>query len=209
VVLALDMSESVAGARLAQLQSASGALLSALKPGDQSALVTFSQQVRLAAPLSTNLSFVRLALDTASSAGGTALADAVYAAMVVGESEAGRALLIVFSDGVDTASWLTDERITEMAKRSNAVIYAVCVPSITRPELLGELTSLTGGRLREIEKTQNLPQVFLSILEEFRQRYLLSYTPRGVSKNGWHRLDVRVKGRRVAVKARPGYLGGS
>jgi VWFA-related protein len=179
-----------------------------LKPGDQSALVTFTQQVRLAAPLSTNVSFVKLAVDTAAGAGGTALADAMYAAMVVGESEAGRALLIVFSDGVDTASWLTDERVTDVAKRSNAVIYAVCVPSTTKPALLAELTSLTGGRLRDIEKTQNLPQVFLSILEEFRERYLLSYTPRGVSKDGWHRLDVRVKGRRATVKARPGYLGG-
>ena len=37
-------------------------------------------------------------------------------------------------------------------------------------------------------------------------RYLVSDTPRGVEKNGWHRLEVRVKGRRTHVKARPGYL---
>jgi hypothetical protein len=42
-----------------------------------------------------------------------------------------------------------------------------------------------------------------------RQRYLVSYTPRGVSKDGWYRLDVRVKGRKAIVKARPGYLAGS
>jgi hypothetical protein len=45
------------------------------------------------------------------------------------------------------------------------------------------------------------------VLEEFRQRYLVSYTPRGVAKDGWHRLTVRVK-RGGTVKARPGYLAG-
>ena len=55
-----------------------------------------------------------------------------------------------------------------------------------------------------MEKTEKLDTIFLSILQEFRQRYLVSYTPRGVTKEGWHRLDVRVK-RGGTVKARPGY----
>ena len=37
-------------------------------------------------------------------------------------------------------------------------------------------------------------------------RYLISYSPQGVSGAGWHRLDVRVKGRSATVKARPGYF---
>ena len=54
---------------------------------------------------------------------------------------------------------------------------------------------MTGGRLFEVERTQNLESVFLGVLEEFRHRYLVSYTPRGVTRTGWHQLDVRVKGR--------------
>jgi len=78
----------------------------------------------------------------------------------------------------------------------------------TPTELRRDLTSFTGGRLFEIEKTANLSAIFLSVLEEFRQRYLVSYTPRGVAKDGWHRLTVTVK-RGATVKARPGYLAGS
>jgi hypothetical protein len=37
---------------------------------------------------------------------------------------------------------------------------------------------------------------------------LISYSPRGVSSGGWHRVEVRVKGRNANVKARPGYLAG-
>jgi len=110
----------------------------------------------------------------------------------------------VFSDGLDTASWLPAERVLDTARRSDVVAYAVAVRSPARPEFLRELTSLTGGRLFEVEKTQRLDSSFLDILKEFRQRYLVSYTPRGVAKEGWHKLDVRVK-RGGTVKARPGY----
>jgi hypothetical protein len=51
--------------------------------------------------------------------------------------------------------------------------------------------------------------VFLKILDEFRQRYLISYSPTGVAPDGWHRLDVRVKGRRLTVKSRTGYQAGT
>ena len=76
--------------------------------------------------------------------------------------------------------------------------------SRARPDFLRDLTSFTGGRLFEVEKTDKLDAIFLGILQEFRQRYLVSYTPRGVTKEGWHKLDVAVKHKGV-VKARPGY----
>ena len=64
------------------------------------------------------------------------------------------------------------------------------------PTFLKDIGEVTGGAVLEIVSTQDLSQTFLRILEEFRQRYLLSFSPRGVSATGWHQLDVRVKGRR-------------
>ena len=40
----------------------------------------------------------------------------------------------------------------------------------------------------------------------FRQRYVVSFSPEGVPAAGWHPLQVRVKNRRVSVKARVGYF---
>jgi len=207
VVLALDMSESVAGERLDNLRSAGDALLAALKSNDQAALITFSHVVALGSSLTTDMTAVREALGRAEGQGGTAVADGAYAAIALGESDVGRSLLIVFSDGLDTASWLTPEAVLDNAKRSDVVVYAVSVGR-GKAEFLHDLTSLTGGRLYEVEKTSNLSAIFLEVLQEFRQRYLISYTPRGVARDGWHRLEVRVK-RKGSVKARPGYLAGS
>ena len=204
VILALDMSDSVAGDRLERLRSAGGAILGGLQKDDQSALVTFSNEVQLGAKLSSDVTPVRTALARAKGSGSTSLIDGVYAGIEIGESDVGRALLVVFSDGLDTASWLTSEKVVDAAKRSDVVAYAVAVKSRARPDFLRDLTSFTGGRLFEVEKTDKLDTIFLGILQEFRQRYLVSYTPRGVAKEGWHTLDVVVKHKGV-VKARPGY----
>jgi VWFA-related protein len=209
VILALDMSDSVAGERLDQLRRAGSGLLAALKTGDQAGLVTFSHSVQLGARLTPNVAAVRAALGEARGTGMTALIDGTYAGIMVGESDAGRALLIVFSDGVDTSSWLHADAVIDTAKRADVVVYGVAVVSRLKPDFLREVASFTGGRLFEVEKTANLAATFLGILDEFRHRYLVSYTPRGVAREGWHRLEVRVKNRRATIKARPGYLGGS
>jgi Ca-activated chloride channel homolog len=209
VILALDTSESVAGDRLEQLQAASGGLLAALTKDDQSGLVRFSERVVLGSGLTNKVDAIRRAMLPVAKPGETSIVDAIYAGIMLGESDVGRGLLIVFSDGVDTSSWLTPDMVLDTARRSDIVVYAVSAQSRVKPEFLRDLTAATGGRLYEVEKTANLEAVFLSVLEEFRHRYLVSYTPRGVERGGWHRLDVSVKGRKVAVKARPGYLGGS
>ena len=208
VVLAFDMSNSVEGDRRDRLLTGAGALLGGLKADDQAALVTFSHVVNRGAKLTRDVASVRAALADAEGVGDTALIDGTFAGMMVGESDVGRGLLIIFSDGVDTSSWLPPSSVLDTARRSGIVAYAVSVRSRIRPVFLEELTSLTGGRLFEVERTQNLDAIFLGVLEEFRHRYLVSYTPRGVSRTGWHQLEVRVKGRRAAVKARPGYLAG-
>jgi VWFA-related protein len=208
VVLAFDMSNSVDGDRRDQLLDGVDNLLASLQRDDQAGLVTFSHVVNRGAKLTGDLAAVREALARAQGIGDTALVDGVFAAMMVGESDVGRGLLIIFSDGVDTSSWLPSAVVLDTARRSGVVAYAVSVKSRVRPEFLEQLTALTGGRLFEVERTQNLDTIFLGVLDEFRHRYLVSYTPRNVPRTGWHQLEVRVKGRRATVKARPGYLAG-
>jgi VWFA-related protein len=186
VILALDMSDSVAGERFEQLRTAGSGLLAALKKEDQAALVRFSHMVELGSKLTSDVSTVRDALSVGLGKGMTALIDGTYAGIMIGESDAGRGLLIVFTDGVDTSSWLRADAVLDAAKRADVVIYGVSVVSRLKPEFLRDAASLTGGRLFEIEKTANLASTFLGILDEFRHRYLVSYTPKGVPKDGWH-----------------------
>jgi VWFA-related protein len=206
VILAFDQSNSVTGERLAQLRDAARAVLGALAPRDQAALVTFSHRVELRQALTHESRLVVDAVSAAKPSGETSLFDGVYAGLLVGVNDTARNLVLVFSDGVDTSSWLGAEQIIETAKRSDAVVYALSPKGAGSVPFLRELTDQTGGSTIEVESLRELSARFVAILEEFRHRYLLSYSPKGVAGPGWHRLEVRLKNRRATVKARPGYV---
>jgi len=206
VLLALDLSGSVEGARLDSLRAAGHALVAGLRPDDTASFIAFNHVVsRLRAPTSA-FDDVSAALDRVEPSGGTALIDATYASLVATESNERRGLVVLFSDGLDTTSWLTEDQVVDSARRSQAIVYAVAVAQQRGgPKFLDDVTKVTGGRLLEVERVEDLSAVFVSVLREFRQRYLLSYVPRGVDTPGWHALAVRVQRRGVEVRARSGY----
>ena len=110
VFLAFDTSASVSGERLMHLQNAGHALLDRLAKDDRSALLTFSHTVRPprgvdrrhgSCTSGARLMCSRLEIRRWSMA--------TYAAIMLDPSDGGRNLLLVFSDGLDTASWLTPD----------------------------------------------------------------------------------------------------
>ena len=209
IFLALDASDSVSGERLTHLQSAGHALLERLSKDDRASLLTFSQAVSVRQKLTGDTALIRRALDDVRPAGDTALIDATYTAAMLDPSDGGRSLLLVFSDGLDTASWLTPEGALDSVKRSDMVVYGVTARGPEESQFLQDLSEVTGGSTLRVESTKDLSGAFVKILDEFRQRYLLSYSPAGVARDGWHKLEVRVKNRRVTVKARGGYQAGT
>jgi Ca-activated chloride channel family protein len=207
VMLALDTSASLSMARLDRLRDACRALIGKLQPGEAAGLITFSHVVTQLQPLTGELDRITGALATVVPSGDTALVDATSLGLTLTDHSAGRGLLVVFSDGVDTASWQAEDAVLRSARGFEAVAYAVSVTSPgASPKFLRNITSATGGKVLEVQSNERLESAFVQILEEFRQRYLLSYSPAGVSKPGWHKIDVRVKRRGVSVRARPGYF---
>jgi VWFA-related protein len=205
VILALDASASLSGEPLQHLQAAGRTLLDRLQPEDRAALVTFSHEVTLRQALTHEADLVGRELARIEPGGETAVIDGSYAAVMLADTDVGRDLVIVFSDGVDTASWLPGDRVLDAARRSDVVVYGVSVRSTQRPDFLRELSRLTGGSLLEVDSTRDLGPAFVRLLEEFRQRYLLNYVPQRVSSEGWHELKVTVRRRRAVVNARAGY----
>lgn len=214
VAMALDVSGSVEGTPLANLKDAATGLVDSLREGDRVALVSFNDLLLIHSPLTKDFARIRQLITQMSATGRTSLRDAAYAALLQADPDAGRVLVVLFTDGQDVSSWLNDAALTDAAKRVNAVVYSVALtpPSTSiwaapQDRLLDELPNLTGGRRFAAEHPQRLREVFASIVREFRQRYVLSYTPRGVDRAGYHALDVRLtKGRKGDVRARPGYF---
>jgi Ca-activated chloride channel family protein len=232
LMLALDASGSVRGAPLEHLKQAAAAVTDLLKPGDRAALLTFAEEVDLSCDWTSDREQLKRAIASTAASGSTALHDASFAALTFKDAMAGRALVLVFSDGDDTSSWLSGQTVMEIARRSDAVIYgvglrtasatrlgylvdfrsglqpdipSVVLPLLTQPFLMA-LADETGGNYLEAERSDRLREVFVRIMTEFRSRYLLTYTPTGVDAGGWHPIQVKVKNKRGSVTARRGYL---
>ena len=183
-----------------------GALLDGLRTGDHVALTTFNQTAAQRVPLTTDLTAMRTALSRIVPAGDTALLDGVYVALVSTQVAVGASLVVVYTDGADTASWLQANEVRDAAARSNAVVDAVVIQSGHRWTELKDLVDATGGQVVIVKSTADLAGEFARILREFRSRYLLTFVPRGVEPGGFHRLDVHVRRGGLAVHARAGYF---
>lgn len=211
VVLTLDRSESVRGATLNNLREAAGATLDSLRPRDRAALLTFSDRVSLEAGLDSSLESVREGIRRIRPEGATTLLDAIYGALSLPRDPARRLLVLLFTDGYDTNSWLTREAVVRAAKEADAVICSVASRSEAMqagPEksFLDQLCEATGGETTTVEGRHALKPAFLAALERTRSRYLLTYYPTGVDqKPGWHELKVRLRGRPGTVTVRSGY----
>src|SRR5262245_336277 len=93
--------------------------------------------------MTTDRAKILAALRNMDAAGSTALRDALQVAILLEPRERARALLLVFTDGHDTVSWLTEDALLDTVHRSRVVIHAVRVE--TDP-FLDRLTAAAGGR---------------------------------------------------------------
>jgi VWFA-related protein len=74
-------------------------------------------------------------------------------------------------------------------------------------EFLEDISNATGGRFWYAKSSAELKDIYLSILDDMKGRYLLTYDPRGVPKRGWHPLEVKLKkGKSGEIRARSGYM---
>lgn len=231
LILVFDTSSSVAGSRMRALLDAGHALLGQLRDDDRVAVLSFAAHVHLLAPLTPSRIQVQGAFRALHADGTTSLRDAAFAGLALREGNPGRTLVLIFSDGADTSSWLSAGQVLEAAKRTDAVVYAVAVtrervlPAGSDPvfaavqrlhrgtidvneagRFLEHLTGESGGRILLATSDTDLTSAFTKTLAEFRDRYVLSYRPIGVGTTGWHRLDVSLKGKKGTVTARRGYF---
>ena len=90
------------------------------------------------------------------------------------------------SDGGDNHSRYTEGEIKSQVKEADVMIYAIGIydryfPTQEErlgPELLSEISEVTGGRSFTIDNPNDLPGVASKIGTELRNQYVLGYRPR-------------------------------
>jgi hypothetical protein len=93
--------------------------------------------------------------------------------------------------------------VIEAARACDVVVHYVEIGGA--PSFLGPLAAATGGRGWSARRWDALRGAFVEALDEFKSRYRLRYEPTGVKREGFHALEVRLRGGKGQVRARPGY----
>jgi len=214
LTIVLDTSGSMEGERIRDLIDAGQTLVKSLREEDAAALITFSEAVNFPVPMTRERPQLVKALSGLKAAGLTSLNDATFLALQMRPIEIAdsRSVLLVFSDGHDNTSWLTANQLIEATRRSGVLTHVVELTGggtntfFGPSEILGQLAAAGGGRRWGAQSSRDLRELFGRVLNELRSRYLLTYTPTKVSRDGWHDVKVTLKGARGDVTARPGYF---
>lgn len=202
IVLLLDTSRSVAGARWRDLVAASEALVASLGRDDRVALVTFTDLIQGRIHWTNEPGAVGAAIAESDTAGRTSLWDAIVGGLAVAVARQGRTLLLALSDGVDNTSFVERSTVEAALRGSEAVLYTVLTG---RHPGLEDLAAQSGGQAFRASSGEDLKHRFIEILDRFRSRYLLSFTIDSHDDPGWHALAVRLTRHRGRVRHREGY----
>jgi Ca-activated chloride channel family protein len=186
-------------------------------PLDAAALFSFDADVTEVKHFTHNYASLDNALRYIHGSGGTSLYDAIYFAAHDLESRPGRKVIVVISDGGNTTSTMPIEKSLKAAQFADAVIYPVVVVPITNEagrntggeHALIFMAEGTGGRSFFPGVGKDLDQAFADILAELRMQYFLGYYPKNVplTKNAFHKIEVRLDRPNLQVSARTGYYG--
>jgi Ca-activated chloride channel family protein len=220
VALLVDISGSTAKDLKYETDSATRflrVLLGEGNPNDTVALYGFNWQVTEYHSFTHSLVSLTTALKALHGEAGTSLYDAIFLAASALENREGRKVIVVVTDGGDTTSATSLQKALAAVQLADAVIYPVVVIPITNDagrNIGGEnalkfMADGTGGRTFLPTLGAELDRAFSDIISELRTQYLLGFYPRNVplTKDRFHKLQVRVTRPELRVSARNGYYG--
>ena len=148
----------------------------------------------------------------------TRLYDAVDESLARLEPEGSRKVVLVFTDGDDTASKLGVGKVMDRAREKDIMVYAIGLVNEffngqqrvrTSPDKgLKKLAEDTGGGYFELKRTADLGTTFTRVAQELHSQYVLGFSPETLDGKV-HKLEVRVKKSGMTARARKTYVAAS
>ena len=218
VVVMLDTSGSMTLA-LDLVKQAAEQFLIRLLPEDKGKVGAFNDKIEVkpatGLPFTNNRDQLIRALGDLDFGYPTRLFDAVDFGITELKNADGRKVVLVFTDGEDTASRMNSGDVTERARIDEVMVYSVGMENEymsgnqrvrTSPDRgLRRLSDETGGGFFMLKKKDELGSTFTRIAQELHSQYVMGFTPETLD-NKIHKLEVRLKKPGLTARARRSYL---
>jgi len=220
VGILLDVSGSM-NTKIERARDAVMALLKASNPQDEFFVVTFADRPTLVHNFTQNVDDIQGQLLLPKPMGRTSLIDAIFLAVDnMKKARYPRKALVIISDGGDNRSRYSEKDIKSLIKEKDVLVYSIGVfdtsvqtmEELLGPELLAEISGLTGASSYTLDNPNNLPVIAQHIAIELRNQYILGYRPDDSRRDGkWRKIKVKLalppKLPTLRVQARTGYYG--
>jgi Ca-activated chloride channel family protein len=213
-VIMLDTSASMT-ANLKLLNRAAEQFLLRLLPVDRAQVGAFNDKIQLSGTFTNNRDELIGALNDLYFGNPTRLNDGIAAGLDALKGLDGRRVVLVFTDGEDTASRTGFKTVLEQARDEEVMVYSIGLESEyfngqrvvkSRPSRdLRKISDETGGGYFELLKTADLAPTFTRVAQELRSQYLIGFAPATLDGKV-HKLEVKVNRPGMTVRARKSYL---
>jgi Ca-activated chloride channel homolog len=210
VVVMLDTSGSMT-LTIDLLKRAAEQFLIRLLPDDKAKVGAFNDKVQISARFSNNRDQLISAVKDLDYGNGTRLWDAVALSLDELKGVDGRKVILVFTDGDDTASKVGLGSMIDRARAEEVMVYAIGLESQfmnqrTKPDGgLRKIADETGGGYFELKKTADLAPTFTKVASELHSQYVIGFSPTQLD-NRVHKLMVKMKPAGLTARARKSYV---
>ena len=217
ITLLVDSSQSMHGGLLDRARAAAVALIGQLPDDSLVEVMSFNDHPAIRYPLGADHRQAEGSLAGLSPAGGTALYEAVLVAIRNQErasrlrSDRYREVIVLLTDGENTAGHLNFDEVLDEARRSGMLVYTVVLPPLHAPASgpPWEMTQLavdTGGETVSVRRADDLTTIYQRIATDVRNLYRVGYIPTPLVRDGaWHQVQVRSMAKDVVLRTRSGY----
>jgi Ca-activated chloride channel family protein len=212
-VVMLDTSASMTE-HLKLLNQAAEQFIIRMLPTDKAQVGAFNDKLQLSGEFTNDRDGLISALNDLQFGNATRLWDGLMFSLEAFKGVDGRRVVLLFTDGDDTASKARFSDVVDRARNDEVMVYGIGLSVDffngvrqvrSRPDRnLRRIAEETGGGSFELQKSDLLASTFTRVAQELRSQYLLAFTPETLDGKV-HKLDIRVKKPGVTVRARRSY----
>jgi Ca-activated chloride channel family protein len=214
VVVMLDTSGSMT-LTIDLLKQAAEQFLIRLSKEDKGKVGAFNDKIQIGSHFTSNRDELISDVKDLDFGNGTRLWDALGASLDELKGIEGRRVILVFTDGDDTQSRMSQGSVIDRARAEEVMVYAIGLESSyfngqrmvkSKPDRgLRKVADETGGGYFELEKTAELAPTFTRIAQELHSQYVIGFTPM-VLDGRVHKLALKMKQPGMTARARRSYL---
>ena len=193
-------------------QDAIAEFAQSLDSPERLAFYSYSRDLYRAAKLTNDRTQILRGVRSTVAGDNPALYNALLLTLKDAGQYTGRKVVVVFSNGPDTASMVAPEDISELAQSEGVPIYVISTNEAKQDPISAtvfqRMTQATGGEVYFAKSWKRQQQAFASIREDIGHLYSLSYYPKNNTNRGWRAIEVRLTGaaaKKYHVRTRSGY----